>query len=172
MSEISPQALEAIKMAIQLEKDGRAFYEQAAQKTKHKLAKKMFETLAKDEIDHLHTFQKMFDSLIKPDEWKELTEKPSKVGKVPVFQGEARGIGDVDPNEIEALRTARENEKKSIDFFNEVAEETGDPLAKRIFTKIKQEEEYHYDLLQAQLDYVTNSGFWFDIAEFRMDARY
>ena len=42
---------------------------------------------------------------------------------------------------------------------------------KEIFTKIR-EEEYHYDLLQAQQDYLSKSGFWFDVAELRMDAKY
>ena len=62
MSNLSPAAVDAIKMAIQLEKDGRAFFEEAAQKTENQLGKKMFEKLAKDEIDHLRTFQNIFDT--------------------------------------------------------------------------------------------------------------
>ena len=34
------------------------------------------------------------------------------------------------------------------------------------------EERFHYDLLQSQYDSVTNSGFWLDVSEFRMDARF
>ena len=34
--------IEAIKMAIQMEKDGRAYYEKAGRETENKLAKKMF----------------------------------------------------------------------------------------------------------------------------------
>lgn len=134
MSEVNPQVVEAIKMAIQLEKDGRAFFEEAANKAQRPLAKKMFKTLAKDEINHLHTFQKMFDSIITPTEWEELVKRPSKVGEVPVFQGEVGRKGEVAPSEIEALRIAMENERKAIDFFNRVAEETDNPQAREIFT--------------------------------------
>jgi len=173
MSEISSKAIEAIRMAIQLEKDGRAFFEEAAQKTSSKLGKKMFETLAKDEIDHLHTFQKMFDAITGTCDWQEMAQQYSpKIGKVPVFEEAIEKKAGVNPSELDALRTAMDNERKAIDFFSKVAEETEDPLAKKIFTKIREEEEYHYDLLQAQHDYLAKSGFWFDIGEFRMDARY
>jgi len=172
MGKVSSTAIEAIKMAIQMEKDGRAFYEEAAKKTENKLGKKMFETLAKDEIEHLNTFQKMFDKITGTGEWREIAQDSPKKGKVPIFEEEIQKKGDVNPTELDALRTAMDNERKSIDFYNNVAEETEDPLGKKIFTKIREEEKYHYDLLQAQLDYLTKSGFWFDIAEFRMEAKY
>jgi len=41
-----------------------------------------------------------------------------------------------------------------------------------MFNRICDEERLHYDLLQAQNDSVTNSGFWLDVAEFRMDGKY
>jgi rubrerythrin len=47
-----------------------------------------------------------------------------------------------------------------------------DPQAREIFKKMCEEEKFHYDLLQAQHDSLTNSGFWFDSAEFRMDGKY
>lgn len=172
MSEISSKAVEAIKMAIQLEKDGHTFFEEAAKKTENKLGKKMFETLAKDEINHLHTFQKMFDTITGTGDWQQLAQGLPKVGKVPIFEEEIQKKADVNPTELDALRTAMDVERKAIDFFTKVVEETEDLLAKKIFIRIKEEEEYHYDLLQAQVDYLTKSGFWFDVAEFHMDAKY
>ena len=52
------------------------------------------------------------------------------------------------------------------------AEEVDDPIASEIFRKISEEEKFHYDLLQAQHDSLTNSGFWLDSAEFQMDGKY
>ena len=173
MGNISPIAVEAIKMAIQMEKDGRAFYEKAAQETENELGKKMFETLAADEITHLYTFEKMFNTITSIEDWREIAQQYSpKVGKVPIFEGEIQKKADVNPTELDALRTAMSNERKSIDYYNKIAEETEEPLAKELLTKIRQEEEYHYDLLQAQRDYLTKSGVWFDAAEFRMDGKY
>jgi rubrerythrin len=73
---------------------------------------------------------------------------------------------------LDALRIGMENERKSIDYYGEIAEQTNDPLARELLTKIRDEEAYHYDLLQAQHDHLSNSGVWLDAAEFRMNARY
>jgi len=172
MSELSPAAVDAIKMAIQLEKDGRAFFEEAAQKTENALGKKMFETLAKDEIEHLHTFQRIFGTITEEGNWEELARKRPKIGKVPVFEGKRDEQKAVNPGELDALRKAMNIEKEAIDFFRKAAEETEDPIAKQIFTRIRGEEEYHYDYLQAQHDALSHSGLWYDIAEFRMDGTF
>lgn len=172
MSKISPAAIEAIKMAIQLEKDGQRFYEEAAQKTENELGRKMFESLPKDEIGHLHTFQKMFNTITGTEGWRELAKGSPNVGKVPVFEGREEKKPEVNQSDLDALRLGIESERKGIELYKKAAEEAKDPMAKKIFTKIREEEEYHYDLLQAQYDYLTGSGFWFDVAEFRMDAKY
>ncbi len=172
MSKISPAVVEAIKIAIQMEKDGRRFYEECVKKTENQLGKKMFESLARDEIGHLHTFQKMFDTLIGTDQWKELAQGSPNVGKVPIFEGRTNKKVKVNQSDIDALRIGMESERKGIELYKKAAGEVKDPMAKKIFTKIIEEEEYHYDLLKAQFDYLTKSGFWFDVAEFRMDAKY
>ncbi len=173
MDKISSIVLDAMKMAIQMEKDGHAFYEDAARKTDNELGKKMFETLAKDEIEHRNTFQKMFDAITGTGDWQKIAQQYSpRIGKVPIFEGELQKKADINLTELDALRTAMGNERKSIDYYNKIVEQTEDPFAREIFTKIREEEEYHYDLLQAQKDSLSKSGFWFDVAEFRMDANY
>jgi len=57
-------------------------------------------------------------------------------------------------------------------FFSHAADDTDDPVAKKIFMEISKEEKFHYDLLQAQHDSVTKSGFWLDGAEFQMDGKW
>lgn len=172
MTQLSQDVVEAIKMALQIEKEGQHFYEDAAQRTENELGKKMFESLANDEMIHVETFQKMFDTITGTEEWRKLAEVTPKVGKVPVFEGTVEKRGNINQSDLEALRIALERERKSIDLYSKTAEAARDSLAKKIFDRIKEEEKYHYDLLQAQRDYLTKSGFWFDVSEFRMDGRY
>ena len=172
MSELSPAAVEAIKMAIQLEKDGREFFEEAARKTENQLGKKMFQRLAKDEIDHLKTFQKIFDTVTEGGDWGELAQKTPRVGKVPVFEKTGEEKRHVNPGELDALRKAMNIEKDAIEFFRKATDGTEDPMAKKIFNTIQQEEEFHYDMLQAQYDSLSHSGMWYDIGEFQMDGVY
>ncbi len=65
-----------------------------------------------------------------------------------------------------------ELEENAVQFFQKAADEVDDPSASEIFRKISEEEKFHYDLLQAQHDSLTNSGFWLDSAEFQMDGKY
>lgn len=174
MSQTTSQVKEAIKTAIQLEKDGRQFFEEAAEETKNELGKKMFLKLASDEIRHLVTFEKMFKSLADPQTWKELLQEGPPRDRMPFFTEKAqnRSPAEKGAGEVEALHQALEVERKAIDFFKKTAQEATDPEARRIFQLIAQEEISHYDLIQAQIDSVTHSGFWFDVGEFKMDGLY
>ena len=72
----------------------------------------------------------------------------------------------------DAMKDAIVLEINGRKFFNNAADDTDDPVAKKIFMEIFEEEKFHYDLLQAQHDSVTNSGFWLDGAEFQMDGKW
>ncbi|TET44460.1 DUF2202 domain-containing protein [candidate division TA06 bacterium] len=173
MGEASPQVAEAIRTAIQMEKEGHAFFHQAAEKTNNKLGKEMFERLAAEEIAHMETFRKMFDSMSDTEDWRAVASELKSVTTPPLFsEAKNKMKAGREPGEVEALRQAMEIERKAIKFFNEAKSKANDETAKEIFEKVRQEEEYHHALLQAQYDSVTNSGYWLDVAEFRMDGMY
>ena len=173
MGEASPQVAEAIRTAIQMEKEGHAFFHQAAEKTNNKLGKEMFERLAAEEIVHMETFRKMFDSMSDTEDWRAVASELKSVTTPPLFsEAKNKMKAEREPGEVEALRQAMEIERNAIEFFNDAKSKTNDETAKEIFEKIRQEEEYHHALLQAQYDSVTNSGYWLDVAEFRMDGMY
>jgi rubrerythrin len=65
-----------------------------------------------------------------------------------------------------------ELEENAIRFFTGAVKETDDPVAKKIFRDISEEEKFHFDLLQAQYDSVTRSGIWLGSAEFQMDGKW
>jgi len=169
---ISNEVLEAIKGAVQLEIDGRAFFDHAAETTTSEKGKKMFEKLARDEVQHLKTFGQMFTTIIGDEEWRKFVSEKEKTKSPLIDELKARMKKEGKKGEIEAIRIGMELEKKAIDFFGESVKKTDDPKAQEIFRKITDEEKFHYDLLQAQYDSVTGSGFWLDVAEFKMDATY
>lgn len=175
MANISAQVLEAIKGAIQLEVDGRAFFDHAVETTKSELGKKMFQKLANDETQHLKVFGELFTTVIGDEEWKKYVSEKEKA-KAPLIEELKERMGRKEKEgkagETEAIRIGMELERKAIDFFADAAKKAGDANAKAIFEKISKEEELHYDLLQSQLDSVTNSGYWLDVASYKMDGQY
>lgn len=173
MKDISDQVAKAIREAIKLEINGKAVFDHAAEVTHNELGKKMFRRLAEDETKHLDTFGQLFSARIGGEDWRMFVDKEGLEGSssvidelLPRMKKEGRA------GEIEALRIGMELERKAIDFFEKAAKEATDQKAKEIFDKICEEERFHYELLQAEYDSVTNSGFWFDIAEFRMDGKF
>lgn len=173
MSKISKDTENAIRDAIVLEINGRKFFNHAAEVTHHPKGKKMFLHLAEEEVKHLETFNKMFSEILGGSDWKkdlvpdDVSGEAPLVAKLKESMKNEEGKGDV-----EALRIGMELERNAISFFQEAASATDDPVARKIFLEICEEEKFHFDLLQAQYDSVTGSGFWLGSAEFQMDGKW
>lgn len=173
MSEISPEIKQAIKGAIKLEIDGRRFFNHAADITEHEKGKRMFRFLAEEEVKHLEIFSELFSRILGADDWKQQVSGSETTGDAPLVEQlkqrmkRAEGKG-----ETEALSIGMQLEMDAIRFFESAAHATSDTTAKKIFMQIADEEKFHYDLLQAQHDSVTKSGFWLDAAEFQMDGKW
>jgi rubrerythrin len=172
LEKISQDVKTLISEAIKLEINGQAFFNHAAEATSNELGKKMFVRLAQEEVKHLETFSRLFSSVIKSDDWKKQVRSEELKGPSAVIQQLADRMKRAEgKSEVEALRIGMELEQKAIDFFSGTAG-MADEAARQIFEKIADEERFHYDLLQAQYDSVTGSGFWLDSSEFKMDGQY
>ena len=173
MKEISREVENAIKEAIRLEINGRKFFLHAADITEHEKGKKMFKFLADEEVKHMEVFGKLFSQILASEDWKQYIRDEELRGESPLVEklkenmkkGEGKG-------EVEALRVGMELEQNAINFFNKASADADDATAKKIFREISEEEKFHFDLLQAQYDSVTASGFWLGSAEFQMDGKW
>ena len=173
MEKISEQVESAIKEAIKLEINGRKFFNHAADVTNHERGKKMFLFLADEEVKHLETFANLFSSILQGADWKKYVSPEEVRGEAPLVEKlKASMKHEEGKGEIEALRIGMELEQTAVRFFQNATAETDDPEAKKIFRQISEEEKFHYDLLQAQYDSVTHSGFWLGSAEFQMDGKW
>jgi len=173
MEEISKPVENAIKEAIRLEINGRNFFNHAAEITHNELGKKMFEKLAAEEMRHIEVFSELFTKILKEADWKKYIRDEELKGESALIEKlKERMRGAEGKSETQALSIGMELEENAIRFFQKAADEVEDPVAKEIFRNISEEEKFHYDLLQAQHDSLTNSGFWLDSAEFQMDGKY
>jgi len=163
---------EALGVAVQLEIKGRKFYQEVAEKTENPTGKAIFLRLANEELVHLQTFQRMIQQDPDLSRWRELSKEPPAKPAIPLFDEKARAsLKRATADELEALRIAMRQEKEAIDYFESVAQQAGDEPSRSILRFVRDQEVYHYDLLQAEYDHITQTGFWFDAAEFRMDGK-
>ncbi|OGD28026.1 MAG: hypothetical protein A2Y56_10360 [Candidatus Aminicenantes bacterium RBG_13_63_10] len=173
MTNIEAPIKEFIEEAFKLEINGQAFFNHAAEATRNELGKKMFLRLAQEEVKHLEAFSRLFSSVLKSEDWKNLVDREKLKGPSRVIDELAARMKRAESqSDLEALRIGMELELKAIDFFKGCARASQEPEARDMFEKISDEEKFHYDLLQAQHDSLSTSGFWLDSSEFMMDGKY
>lgn len=171
MDIITPEIKKAIEEAIQLEVEGRHFFLAAAEATKNEKGKKMFKWLADEELKHMEVFSRLFSEVLGSEDWRakvilnkgEMDSPLVKKLKERISQSKGK-------QETEALSIGLELEQRAIKLFEDAARQTTDRKAQEIFRKIVEEEKFHYDLLQAQLDSLNHSGYWLDSSDFKMDG--
>jgi len=155
---------DAILTAIQMEKDGYAFYTKAAAQTKSDMGRTIFESLAADEQRHLDIFQKMFEDKVGKSEWNDLINSSKKYANIPVFPTnlkDAPGL-DSESTEIDALRMAMDSEQEAINYYNKIKETINNKDLKNILNEIIEQEKNHYFLLEKEFNHINTTGYWFE----------
>jgi len=170
---IDHKAAEAMKTAIEMEKSGHRFFTEAAGKVRNEAGRKVFTRLAAEEINHMHVFSKIFAALSQGADWQKAVAEVRPTKHVPYFDDARQQFkaGDLSV-ELEFLRKALDLERNAIAFFDKAAREAESAEAREVFQRIMEEEQGHYDLIQAEIDSVNGSGYWFDIQEFNMDGKF
>ena len=171
----TPEVLQAIETAVQIEKDGLAFYTQAARQTGDPSGKRMFETLAADEAAHLNLFETLRESLLKEGPWLSPEQvaaiSPKRFACPPIFPaGDEGKVAKVAERQLAALRRGMQAEEQSIAFYSGQREQTDDPDCKAMYAYLVEQEEGHRTILQGEYDHLTGTGFWFDVREFDLEA--
>jgi rubrerythrin len=70
---------------------------------------------------------------------------------------------------LSALQVALNLEKRAIDFYGEQEKKSKDEIAQKMWKRLREIEESHYQLIQAEIDTLTKTGFWFDFREFSLE---
>ena len=139
---------ELLEVALGIEKNGTAFYQALADKTKNKDAKAIYDYLAGEEKKHLNAFQGMLDSVGKyqppesyPGEYM-LYLKSLVDSTVFTDLTTAQRKAEKTSSETEALDIGIQAEKDSILFYVEM-QNLVSPPARRVVSGIIDEEKSH-----------------------------
>jgi rubrerythrin len=157
---------DAIKTAIQMEKDGYSFYQKAAAQTTSDMGQTLFKSLAADELLHLEVFQKLFEENVGKQEWFDLVNTSKKYADIDIFPKDLRTIeGEINPetNEIDALRIAMDSEKKAIEYYSQIKELNKDEKVDEILDEIINQEKNHYSILEGEFHHINSTGYWFEL---------
>ena len=155
----------AIQTAIQMEKDGYAFYKKAAAQTSSEMGRTVFESLADDEELHLDVFEKLFEDKVGTDEWADLENSGKKYAELKIFPKDLTDAEAVSPdtNELDALNFAMNSEQEAIDYYTKIKEDTDDEEVKKIIDEIIEQEKSHYMILQEEFSHLSATGYWYEL---------
>lgn len=151
---------EALKVAMNLEKDGIDFYSKVASLTGDFGTRNVFLGLLEDEKEHYRRFKELHDnlkdsSLRVPDVDEEVSDYLRALVSTAIFDIEAvskdsfKKISDID-----AILIGIQAEKESILFFTEAAKNSENPKGRKAFTTIMREEKKHLIRLNQRLRYL------------------
>jgi rubrerythrin len=157
------ELLDALKTALEMEKEGYDLYIKASDKTSNKLGKATLIAIAKKELDHIKAIEEFanrnFDRAIgsiNPKEKKEYVQT-IMAGLKSRLDEKVKKDSDLD----NAYKVALELEKKSFNFYKDLKSRSSDAKAKDFFQFLMGEENTHYQLLQETLEYLDHPANWY-----------
>jgi rubrerythrin len=136
---------QALKLAIQGEKDSMDFYRKAASVAKNERAKKVFDLLANEEVGHLKAFFQHFKGKEFGDV-ESFMKTPPDVNN-PTYRALMKILDD-ETMEQQALEIAMKEEKSVVEQYSLLAKDMVDPLVKAIFERVVKETQGHYDMIE------------------------
>ena len=150
--------IEAIKVAMEAEKDAYQAYSKAAKKTINPKGRDMFQQLSEFEMNHYQKLKELLKSVQEKGEW--ILYEGTSLKKKTISLKTQKPKGQEQLTDMDALRIAIREEKKSRAYYRSMAELTKDPLGRDMYKRLANEEALHEKLLNDQYYSLHNTGLW------------
>lgn len=155
---VSDMALEVLRRALTLEREGIRFYAEAARKVEDAASTQMFLTLAADEKWHQKMLMAQLRSLKAARGWRTF---PRAAGLATLSGGPylfPRGKTALDAaisrssTEIDALRFGLDIENRSFEFYFKAAQESDATEGRAMYSFLAETERGHFNTLMTRLE--------------------
>ena len=167
-----------LRRAMQIERDGYKFYNEAAERAVGERGSNMFRGLAADEEKHLRILLVEYGALESGQGWVDPTQALEEEFELDPANPDLPGEEVPEPwpifrparepsleGDVAALEFGMETEQLSYDLYKRAAEEQTDPAAKQVYELLAREENRHYEILQSSRDYLVDNETWWDSEE-------
>ena len=153
------ETMDALEMAMKMEKDAITFYTEAEKKTKYPAGKKMFQSITQDEKRHLE----MISQIIKGLQITHKDVSPMKTVKsvFETMKDEMMKKIEVTNDELEAFKVAMQMEKEGMEFYKKTLAVSTKEKERALLERLIQEEQQHYELFANTYEFLADTGNWF-----------
>ncbi|QAR32027.1 rubrerythrin [Geovibrio thiophilus] len=165
------ELLQALKTAHDAEVEGMRSYLNFAKQTQVAGGKNILIQLAMDEIDHMELINRFMERMLKGEVYQTVDVPKARLDKFmpKVADASLQKLDKACVGDLDALKIALAHEEKARLFYIEQAQKTDNLQAKKLFSDLAAVEQKHYDILQAEIQFIQQDGFWFDMMEFSLE---
>jgi rubrerythrin len=154
----------SIELAMKNEKTEMEFYKGEAARSKNPLAKAMFDTLARDEAEHMARIKKLHAKLIADGSWpEEVAIAVAGTNIKDVLEGlvgQEGSAADHDDDDVAAIKRAIGFETGGEKFYEDLSKACENAMEKEFFEFLSSIEREHKLSLTATLAYLVDPQSW------------
>jgi len=165
MEEEQDRTVKVLQLAVQMEVEGKEFYQKASRKSHNKLAKELFHELANEEDVHRRKFVAIYEALKRKQNWPDVAPSFEKGKKLKsVFTETIKTLGKtfkVAESELEAMKIAMDMEIRSYNLYDSRSAESTLPVEKQFYKTLAGEERGHHLALLDTYEYLSDPAGWF-----------
>lgn len=153
---------QSLQTAIEMEREGKAFFLKAASGSESVVAKRMFEELARQEDIHIERILLIYEQMKNEKAFEEWVTTVAGTGQLDkVFQESLQEKAQTSENDLNALRFGLEIEDKSVKYYEKLASHALDSYEKRFYLTLSHEEGDHYLRIMDSIEYLSDPTGWF-----------
>ena len=169
MKEEQAKTIEALRVSIQMEVDGKEYYQQASRGSSDKMGKELFQWLAGEEDRHRQKFEQIYKTIKANKAWPEIDTQPSEGIRLNTLffkvKSKTTPKGKAQQAELNAIAGAMELESKTQDFYRSQNEKATYEAESNFYKALVMEEMGHYLALVDYREYILDPAGWFLKAE-------
>ena len=163
------RTIEALQFSIQMEVDGKEYYQQASRQSSNKMGKELFQWLAGEEDKHRQKFEQIYKTIKANKAWPEIDVQPGKGIRLSTLFSNAKSEtapkGKAQQAELNAIARAMEMESKTQDFYKSQNGKARYDAERNFYKALAAEERGHYLALVDYREYLIDPAGWFRKAE-------
>jgi rubrerythrin len=166
---------EAIRTAIVFEKKVLAAYLAAAKRAEDPVARRVFTTLADEEQGHVNYLESRLaewqkDGRLSGERLETVLPAAERIRSgLQRLRSQVRRRQGNYAGELDSLRQALAAEEETSTFYGQMVRELP-AEGQALFARFLEIEDGHAAVVQAEIDSVTQMGFWFDLKEFDLES--
>ena len=159
------RTLQALRVALQMEIDGREFYLKASRESSNDLGKKLLQSLAGEEDLHRQKFEEIYQALRDKEGWPATDFQPD--GGKSLRTIIAQAIEETDSEvkaqatELDSVKTAMDMENKTHDYYKSQSRTATYDTERGFYETLAAEAREHYLVLLDYYEYLKDPAGWF-----------